>query len=189
MNSVTINNCVNQGTIHTWLSFKTGEHSSFNPANFPCALASNCEAIIESDEIVVIPEVKKEFFITIEQFNQMIIKKQMLSTGRKYALIPLQEGEYSCVKASRDVLQAGGIDFLDDLITPFGVEAKINGNSDYSNIDHICMLHGAIPRAAHGIVEAVTGKELNEGGASGYILFGVLAFTLALVLNKVLRTR
>lgn len=109
-----------------------------------------------------------------------MIRKSQLS-GVTYALIPLRKDEYNCVKASREVLRAGGIDFLNDVITPFGVSYKIRGDPSYKEIDTYVAVHGILPRASSAIVQAA-GLDLNDG-SFGWILGGVLVLLGAYMLS------
>lgn len=161
--SVTIMNCCEQ-RLHTWLVFEPKAHFSFDSPNLKGAITCKGAGVFESSELTSERQYdeKKQFKISKRQYERMMNKISELSTGATYALIPMKEGEYNCVVSSRVVLNAGGIDFLDDVVTPVGVGKKIQGSPSYREADRHVMTFGLIPRASAAITEAV-GLSLDNG--------------------------
>lgn len=170
--------------LHTWLYFEPDRiYFSFDSANIETAITSNKAGKIETNEDAAKRKVeyRKKFPISRGQFARMVEKMSALSSAT-YALIPLKKDEYNCVVASNEVLKAGGIDFLDDVVTPFGVSSKIRGDPLYKEQDSKVIPYGLIPRASAAIVESA-GMNLNNG-PSGWIVGGALAAGAAYALFK-----
>lgn len=186
--SVTIKN----SSSHTWLVFETGQNLSINPPCFSCAVTCNCEAIFEATEDVNARrhEDEKKFFITKAQYERMILRIEELKASRvTYALIPVKDHEYNCVKACRVVLNAGEIDFLDDVLAPLSVRSKIRGDPPdiYMSLDQNLRVAGFMPRLWADITQAF-GFDLNNG-YGGWIFGGGLLGGLVLMLILSQRNR
>lgn len=173
-------------SLHTWLVFNTGESFSFIPPNKKCAITSDCVAILEATVFVNERrhDVELKFDITEAEYKRMIQKISELESDVTYALMPLQENEYNCVTACRDVLKAGDIDFLNDVSTPVGVRLKILRDPSYAEKDiKFCVL-AVLPRASVVIVREVLQADKNNGVA-GWMVGGIL---FAFVLFAAVRT-
>lgn len=189
--SVTVKNNsspIHGGFLHTWLFFEKGEpgkkYFSLDSRNIECAITSECPAKYHKNEEIAhrIPQEEKTFPISREQHEKMMKKiTEMKSTDETYALIPLHKGENNCVTASREVLWAGEIDFLNDVKTPVGVGMKITGDPKYKLADEYFAMNGLLPRASAAIVKAV-GLDLNVG-PWGWVLGGVCVALGAYVMN------
>lgn len=183
--SVTIMNQSGADCMHTWLIFEPEKHFSFDSPSFQSAVTCNRDGKIESAEESARRKHDecKKFPISKEQFEKMMKKISELSAGATYALIPLRKSEYNCVVASREVLKAGGIDFLNDVITPFGVSGKILGDPSYKDSDAQVIPYALVPRASAAAVRAV-GLSLDDG-PTGWILGSALAAGAAYLIFKV----
>lgn len=185
--SVTVRNNSSPSTdgfLHTWLVFEPEEYFSFDSANFRGAINCNSAGRFEKREEIAHrrPDEEKKFQISHQQYNKMMEKILKLSEGATYALIPLKENEYNCVVAAREVLNAGGIDFLNDVFTPVGLGSKILGRTTYKEDDSKTMMYGLLPRASGAIVNA-TGLSLNNG-PWGWIAGGAIAAAGGYLLHR-----
>lgn len=98
-----------------------------------------------------------QFPASKRNYERMMARIRELRNGRPiYALIPLREGEYNCVAAAREVLKAGEIHFLNDVLTPIGVGGKILGLSNYKEKDAEATVYGLVPRISHRVVRAAS---------------------------------
>lgn len=180
--SVTIMN-ISSGPLHTWLVFEPEVYFSFDSENIRSAITCDNTGKLETIENTKQRKYdeKKTFRISEQQFDKMLKKISELSTGATYALIPLREHEYNCVKASQEVLKSGGIDFLNDVVTPMGVSRKINGDPSYKDVDAQVSTYGLLPRASAAIVN---GAGLSLDQDMGWVVGGALAAGAAFCLYK-----
>lgn len=74
------------------------------------------------------PTEKITINITRNQYDRIINNAAHFYDNHPlYDLTPDNEGDYNCVTAARALLQSAGIDYLNNIQTPFGVKYKIHG--------------------------------------------------------------
>lgn len=77
---------------------------------------------------------RKTFKVNRNQF-QLMQKKAENFPNDIYSLLPIKEGKFNCVKATAAVSASGGIDYLQDVFTPFAVAEKIRKITSYIATD------------------------------------------------------
>ncbi|MFB5643397.1 calcium-binding protein, partial [Kluyvera ascorbata] len=139
--SVTIKNDAQfsngKGIVHTWLEINDGSseviYFGFSPKNTDSGYF-NVPGI--ADKKVYLQDrnysQEKRIDISKEQYDAMVAQAQYFSDNPPmYDLIPDKnsDSDYNCTTAADAVLQAGGVEFLDGVQSPFGVAGRIDGIS------------------------------------------------------------
>lgn len=175
---VTILNACCATTIHTWLEFDCGLEVSLMPQDRKCAIRGNFPAILGEASSVHKRQggLDVTHYITEDQFNRMKDKISELNENAQYVLSPGDGGgtwnQYNCLTACREILKAGGINYLNDVFTPFGLFAKILDNPPwfYRRIDYYARFWAQVPQRMAILVERY---RLRYGYAIGSFIGGV----------------
>lgn len=152
--------------LHTWLEFRSpdGEtkYFSFGSKNWLCTITKNCTGVStvcgslkhrNYTEEVIIP-VSKENYIKMWKANEEFYK-----STPDYCLMENGAGNcMNCTIATRKILNAGGIKFLDDVKTPKGVASKTQKHPGYEEHDDICAFWADLfPTLAIGAIALLIG--------------------------------
>lgn len=123
---------------HVWIraeeeSSEEKHHFDFNSKSLACAVTGLCLGTFSDESYLE----KRPFTHTItfdvskEQYENIKQEAEQTKKGNRIYNIILN----NCVTNAREMLNAGGIPFLDDVSTPMGVAAKINGDPKYKAVD------------------------------------------------------
>ncbi|WP_413536280.1 hypothetical protein [Rahnella inusitata] len=137
--------------MHTWLKFEDTSlnqpvYFSFGPTDEWSWFGFDSTGKFDYEHVTTrVPTEQIQFIVTKEQYDIAVAMKVFYETKGNvptYDLLPDGAGDndYNCTRLSNEVLKKGGIYFLDNTQTPFGVANKINNTDKVPNSDYVDLI-------------------------------------------------
>lgn len=154
------------GFVHTWLTLNipgATKYFSFSNSDGLSLIGFDSPGKSSVEEHLKKRPPTEDHTINITEIQYVVLNKEFddfYKRNPNYDLTPDNEGDYNCVTASRAILQAAGIHYLDGIQTPFGVKYKIKGGE-----------------SAHALERALTARDDFDNAAKEMIRYFDVFFT------------